>query len=193
MKHTIITISRQYGSGGRKIGHLVADKLGIPCYDRSIIDNAAKISELSPDFIEKNEQQLSNSFLFDMTMTANIYKAQSTVIKECAEKGSCMIVGRCADRILEHDFPCLKVFLYADFDERCHRVVEEYGKDEKNVQILVRKIDKSRERFFRLFHEAEWKDATNYNLCVDTGLFGTQKTVEMIEQAYLMMSEGETI
>jgi len=191
MKHTIITISRQFGSGGRKIGHLVAEQLGIPCYDRSIIDKTARVSELSPDFIEKNEQHLSNSFIFDMTMTANIYKAQSAVIKECAEKGSCVIVGRCADKILENDFPCLKVFLYADFDARCRRAVSEYGKDSKGVRDLVKKADRGRERFFRLFHEAEWKDASNYNLCLDTELFGMQRTVEVIKAAYLMMNEEE--
>ncbi|MCD8096733.1 MAG: cytidylate kinase-like family protein [Lachnospiraceae bacterium] len=191
MKHTIITISRQFGSGGRKIGHQVAESLGIPCYDRSIIDNTAKISELSPDFIEKNEQHLSNSFIFDMTMTANIYKAQFSVIRECAEKGSCVIVGRCADKILENDYSCLKVFLYADFDKRCQRAVSEYGKDADSVRSLVKKVDRGRERFFRLFHEADWKDASNYNLCLDTGLFGVPRTVEIIRQAYQMMCEED--
>ncbi len=185
MKHTIITISRQYGSGGRDIGHLISNHLGIPCYDRSIIDKTAKISELSPDFIEKNEQHLSHSFLFDITMTTDIYKAQSAVIHDCAEKGNCVIVGRYADKILEDDFTCLKVFLYADFEKRCMRAVSEYGKAEDNIRSVVRKVDKGRERFFRLVHESEWKDISNYHLCIDTGLFGLQRSAELIEQAYL--------
>ncbi|MCD8331798.1 MAG: cytidylate kinase-like family protein [Oscillospiraceae bacterium] len=193
MKHTIITISRQYGSGGRRIGQVLADRLNIPCYDKSILDKSAKISELSPNFIEKNEQHLSNSFLFDITTTASIYKAQSAVIREFAEKGRCVIVGRCADRILERDFPCLKVFLYAGFDERCRRAVAEYGKEEKDVQDLVKKVDRGRERFFRLFHEGDWKDATNYDLCLNTERFGMRRTVDIIEQAYHMASEEEPV
>ncbi len=189
MNHTMITISRQYGSGGRGIGHLLADKLGIPCYDRSIIDKTAKISEFTPDFIEKNEQNVSNDFLFDVTMMSKIYQAQADVIRDCAKQGSCVIIGRCADKILEQDFPCLKVFLYADFSKRCQRAVSEYGRPERGIEEIVKKVDKGRERFFRLFHERDWKDATNYDLCLDTGRFGDQRTAELIEQAYLMMDE----
>ncbi len=192
MSYVIITISRQYGSGGRKIGHLLAESLGIPCYDRSIIDQAAKISELSPDFIEKNEQHVSNDFFFDVATTSKIYKAQADVIREVAKQGSCVIVGRCADKVLEQDYPCLKVFLYADFDKRCRRAVAEYGKPARGIEALVKKTDKGRERYFRLFHEREWKDATNYNLCLDTNLFGAERTVDMIRRAYLVMSEGGT-
>lgn len=193
MKHTMITISREYGSGGRDIGQLVAEKLGIPCYDRSIIDKAAQISELHPDFIERNEQHLDNSFLFDMTMTVNVYKAQAAAIRACVEKGSCVIIGRCADKVLDRDFSCLKVFLYADFDERCRRAVSEYGKDEKSVRDLVKKTDRGRERFFQLFHETAWKDTANYHLCIDTGSFGIPHSVVMIEQAYHWMNEEKTI
>ncbi len=188
-KHTIITISRQYGSGGREIGHLLADDLGIPCYDRSIIDQTARNSELSPDFIEQNEQQVSNDFLFDVAMTSKIYKAQADVIRTYAAQGSCVIIGRCADKVLEQEFPCLKVFLYADFNKRCQRAVAEYGKPEKGIAELVKKVDKGRARFFRLFHERDWQDATNYHLCLDTGLFDPTHTVDLIRYAYLMMRE----
>ncbi|MCD8188610.1 MAG: cytidylate kinase-like family protein [Clostridiales bacterium] len=190
MKHRIITICHQYSSGGGKIGHLLAQRLGIPCYDGSIIDKAAQVSELSPDFIRQNEQHLSNSFLFDVAMTVKIYKAEADVIKDCARKGSCVIVGRCADKVLEKEFPCLKVFLSADFDDRCRRAVTVYGKAPQEVQSFLQKADRGRERFYRRFHETEWRDASNYHLCLNTGLLGEDGAAALIEQVYRQVEEG---
>ncbi|MCD8158500.1 MAG: cytidylate kinase-like family protein [Clostridiales bacterium] len=191
MNDIIITISRQYGSGGRKIGWLTAEKLGIPCYDGEIIDQAAKISELSPDFIRNREQKLSGSIIFDTTITAKIYNAEAKVIREYAKLGSCVIVGRCADKILEEDFKCLKLFLFADFEIRCQRAVSEYGIAEKGIQKFVKNFDKNRSCFYNIFHGYDWKDLSNYNLCLDTGLFETEKAVEIIEKAYNLMNKED--
>lgn len=188
MNNIIITISRQYGSGGRKIGWHLAEKLGIPCYDGEIIDEAAKISELSPDFIRNREQKLSGSVIFDTTITAKIYNAEAKVIREYAKLGSCVIVGRCADKILEDDFKCLKLFLFADFELRCKRAVSEYGIKVKKIEKFVKDFDKNRSRFYNIFHGYDWKDLNNYNLCLDTGLFETDEAVEIIEKAYRLMS-----
>ncbi len=190
MKHIIITISREYGCGAREIGQMLSEKLGIPCYDKSIIDKTAEVSAMSPDFVEKNEQHLTNSLLYDMSTTANVYRAQTSVIRDYATEGSCIIIGRCADKILENDYNCLKVFLYADFVKRCKRAVEKYGVDAKGVESVVKKTDRNRERFFRIFHDGEWREATNYNLCLNTGLFGTERTAEIIEAAYKIMQEA---
>ncbi len=149
----IITISRELGSGGRTIGKLVANRLGIPYYDRELIDEAANVSGLSPKYIEENEQRVTNSFLYNVSMggsyaygilesankktlplAAQIYCAQQDVIKKYANAGKCVIVGRCADDILKDRDDVLHIFVYADMDKRIRHCIEAYGMSESAAQ-----------------------------------------------------------
>lgn len=200
----IITISRQYGSGGRNIGHRLAEELNIPCYDREIIDKAADISSLSPDYIEQQEQQFSGSLLFDlasvtgggerhrsMSMMIQIYEAEASVIRDIASRESCVIVGRCADKILEKSNPCLRLFLYADLSYRCKRASEVYGVKKDNLEGYVKAIDKRRARFFKLFHDSTWESALNYDLCFNTGKVSAEEIIDTAASAFSKMRKGD--
>ena len=163
MKKTIITIGRELGSGGRTIGKMVAEKLNIPYYDRELIDKAAGESGLSTNFVENNDQRVTNSFLYNVAMGTSygygilqganqqtlplgeqVYIAQQKVIEEYANKGSCVIVGRCADQILAGRDDLLRVFIYSDMEKRKERGVKEYGMSQATVARDIKKSDKER-------------------------------------------------
>lgn len=184
----IITIGRELGSGGRTIGKLVANQLGIAYYDRELIDEAAKRSGLSCQFIEDNEQKSPGSFLYNLVMgnshgygllhdadrqslplLEQIYIAQKDVITSFADKGACVIVGRCADYILRGRKDLLRVFIYADLDQRIQRAVREYGLSEKNVKQEIERSDKARARHYSDFTEQVWGARQNYDCMLNSG------------------------
>lgn len=191
MKDFIITISREFGSGGRKIGEEVAKKLGINYYDKQIIDKAAQDSGLSPDFIEKEEQTFSNSILFNLatsggqfgvggtSLVDRIYVSESKAIKDFAENGSCVIVGRCADYVLKES-NCFNVFVYADEQFKTKRIVEEYGFERRQASKLIKTRDKTRARHYNYYCDRIWGDRKNYHLLVNSGAFGIDKSVDLI-------------
>ena len=204
MKDLIITISRQYGSGGRQIGRKLAQELGIPFYDREVIDLAAKESGLAVDFIRGQEQQLTQSLLFSIVTNFNaaassafspnmlslsdqVYLAEAKAIRDLADKGSCVIVGRCADWVLEKNYNVLRVYVCADLDTRCKRAVEEYGDKAENIQKTVRDIDKQRARYCQHYCDQAWEDADNYDLCLNSGKLGVDHCAEIIRDTYQMM------
>ena len=198
--NTVITISRQFGSGGRLIGKLLAKKLNIPFYDKEIIFKAAENSGLAKEFIAENEQKRKgfSSYAIPTSMwggmawsnldnfEAKIYAAEAEAIEHCAKGGACVIVGRCADYVLKNKVKCLNVFVFADDEERVKRVIEVYGdaKDKKKAQKLVRDTDKTRAKHYRYYTDAEWGSASNYDICVNSAVFGIDKCVEMLEAAY---------
>ena len=194
----VITIGRELGSGGRTIGKAVAEKLGVAYYDRELIDAAAKESGLSPDFIEKNEQAVTGSFLYNIAMgnsysygmlglagtntlplTMQVFLAQQKVILEYT-KTPCVIVGRCADYILRDREDVLKVFVYSDLEKRAQRAIERYGCDRKKALDLIAKSDKGRARHFATFTDWDWGDRSNYDLMVNSGSIGIDRSVEII-------------
>ena len=194
----VITIGRELGSGGRTIGKAVAEKLGVAYYDRELIDAAAKESGLSPDFIEKNEQAVTGSFLYNIAMgnsysygmlglagtntlplTMQVFLAQQKVILEYT-KNPCVIVGRCADYILRDREDVLKVFIYSDLEKRAQRAIERYGCDRKKALDLIAKSDKGRARHFATFTDWDWGDRSNYDLMVNSGSVGIERSVEII-------------
>ena len=194
----VITIGRELGSGGRTIGKAVAEKLGVAYYDRELIDAAAKESGLSPDFIEKNEQAVTGSFLYNIAMgnsysygmlglagtntlplTMQVFLAQQKVILEYT-KTPCVIVGRCADYILRDREDVLKVFVYSDLEKRAQRAIERYGCDRKKALDLIAKSDKGRARHFATFTDWDWGDRSNYDLMVNSGSVGIDRSVEII-------------
>lgn len=187
----IITIGRELGSGGRTIGKMVANQLGWPYYDREIIDEAAKKSGLSSRYIEENEQKNPGSLLYNLAMGSfygyrnlcpageqgaplpeQIYRAQKEVITSLADKGPCVIVGRCADYILKERSGLLRVFIYASMDKRVERAVREYGMPEREALQEIKRSDKARSRHYQDFTERTWGARQNYDCMLNSGELG---------------------
>ena len=205
MKNLIITISRQYGSGGRMIGQQLAKELNIPFYDKEIIDLAAKESGLAVDFIRGQEQQLTQSLLFSivtnftsnssafnpnmLSLSDQVYLAEAKAIRELADKGPCVMVGRCADWVLEKDYDVLRVFVCGPIEDRCRRAVEEYGDKQENIQKAVQSIDKQRARYCQHYCDKAWEDAENYDLCLNSGTISIENCVAIIKDAYQQLQK----
>lgn len=193
-KHKIITISRQYGSGGRIVGKLLAERLGIPFYDNEIISLAAEKTGLSKEcFVNAEETSTGNLLLslttltpsvesFGLPLNEKIFLVQSQVIKEVAEKGSCVIVGRSADYILSDTENCINVFLQADLKDRINRAVEQYDLPEKNAEAAVIKTDKRRANYYNYFTGLKWGATGNYDLILNTSRMDLEKVVDVIEK-----------
>ena len=187
MSIPVITISREYGSGGRAIGEKLAKELGIPFYNKELILMAAKESGLSEEYIKKAEQQKSTSFLYGLYMGAQqlpmndqIFLIQSKIIREIAEKGPCVIVGRCADYILQDKADCLRVFIHADMKFRARRIVEEYGEREASPEQRLREKDKRRAAYHRFYTDMKWGHAQNYDLTLNSGTLGIDRCADII-------------
>ena len=197
----VITIGRELGSGGRTVGKEVARILQIPYYDRELIDEAAKESGLSSDFIENNEQEITSSFLYNLAMgnsytygmlglggtnsmplTMQVFLAQQKVIQKFATS-PCVIVGRCADFILRERQDILKVFIYASMEDRIKRAVEEYGYSQKKALDVITKSDKGRARHYATFTEWDWSDRRNYDMMLNAAALGVDPAAQMICQA----------
>ena len=194
MKNRIITVSRQFGSGGRVIGEEVAKKLGIPCYDQELIKMFAGESGFSEDYIKESSEHamhgnlLSSIFsdrVYDTPITQDVlWEAQRKVILELAQKGSCVIVGRCADYILRDEADLFKVFIHADMDKRIERIGSIYGETEKASVKRINDNDKRRRAYHQKYAEPNWGDAENYHITLDSGKFGIDKCVEIITGLY---------
>lgn len=197
----VITIGRELGSGGRTVGKEVARLLQIPYYDRELIDEAAKESGLSSDFIENNEQEITSSFLYNLAMgnsytygmlglggtnsvplTMQVFLAQQKVIQKYAAS-PCVIVGRCADFILRERHELLKVFIYASMEDRIKRAVDEYGYSQKKALDVITKSDKGRARHYATFTEWDWSDRRNYDMMLNAAALGVDTAAQMICEA----------
>ena len=188
----IITISREFGSGGRTIGKKVADKLGIPCYDSELIEKLAQESGFTKDYIKEAGEYTPGGFLasafsnraFGPTNEDILWEMQCRIITELAEKESCVIVGRCADCVLQDKADCLKVFIHADMAFRAKRIVEVYGEREESPEQRLRDKDKRRAAYHRFYTNMKWGHAQNYHLTLDSGVIGIDKCVDIIAQLY---------
>ena len=195
MKNRIITISRQFGSGGRTVGREVAKKLGIPCYDQEIIERLAEESGFAKEYI-KNESEyrpfgsrlasaLNVGTGFDpLTNQDRLWIAQKRMILDLGAKENCVIVGRCADAILEYKEDCLKVFIHASFEQRAKRIVEVYGETEVPTAKRLRDKDKRRTSYYQYYTDKTWGDINNYDVALDAGKLGIDKCVEIIASLY---------
>ena len=195
MKNRIITISRQFGSGGRTVGREVAKKLGIPCYDHELIERLAEESGFAKEYI-KNESEyrpfgsrlasaLNVGTGFDpLTNQDRLWIAQKRMILELGAKESCVIVGRCADAILEDQADCLRVFIHASFEQRSKRIVEVYGETEVPTERRLRDKDKRRISYYQYYTDRTWGDINNYDVALDAGRLGIDKCVEIIAGLY---------
>lgn len=192
MKNRVITISRQFGSGGRTIGKEVAEKLGIPCYDQELIEKIAEDTGLTAEFVSDHTENtlygtlIASAFnTYSATATQDyLWDIQVKIISELAEKGPCVIVGRCADYILRDKADCLKVFIFADDDSRADRIINLYGVKEDSPQKRLAKKDKRRAAYYRFYTDIEWGDVKNYHISLNSGEIGIEKCVDIIASLY---------
>lgn len=187
MKRTIVTIGREYGSGGQVIGKMLAERLGVPFYDKRLIAMAAQESGLSEEYITRHEETKTSSLIYNIYFDATnlplndqLFIAQSEVIRRVAEEGPCVIVGRCADYVLREREDCLHVFVHAPLADRMRRVVEEYGLEADNVQAHVLKHDKGRAAYHNRFTPNKWGDSKNYHVALNSNL-GYNAIVDALE------------
>lgn len=184
----IITISRQFGSGGSEIGKKLAKKLEIPYYDKTIIDVTAKESGFDPKYIEKAEQSTTTSFLYNLAingiytqpLTDQLFAAECKVIRALADKGPCVIVGRCSDYVLKDEYDCLNVFVHSSDNFRINRVSGGEGISREVALDLIRQKDKARARHYKYYTEKVWGLACNYDICINTAACGIDEAVEII-------------
>ncbi len=190
----IITISRQYGSGGREIGKKLSDKLGVPFYDNAIIEQAAKESGLIESFFEDSERHAGNSLLYALyrgsqadrfgspilSVEDTVYLAQANVIRKAAENGPCVIIGRCSDYILNDCKNLVKIFIHAPLDFRIKRAIEIDGIPPERAESITLTKDKRRQNYFNFHADTKWGIAKNYHLCIDSGYCGIDNTVDII-------------
>ena len=196
MAETYITIGRQFGSGGRETGKKVAQALGIPYYDKELLAVAAKESGLSHQFLQDYDEKPTSSFLYSlvmgqsalmggpqgMTVDQMAIKAQREAVLSVAEKGSCVIVGRCADYILRDKPGLVRVFISADYESRIQRICHRDGVTEKEAQDNIRKLDKARASYYSFHTDRKWGAAENYDLCINSSRKGIDAAAELILQ-----------
>lgn len=194
MEKKIITISRQFGSGGRTIGHLVAEKLGIPFYDKELVDHIALESGFAPHYIEENGEHSPGISPFSYAMTHQsipgvmnglstadfLWNIQCSVILQIADKGPCVIVGRNADYILKDRKDCLHTFIHADTAFRADRIVRLYGESEKSPKARLQEKDKRRKVNYRHYTGRVWGASENYDLCLNSSVLGVEECADII-------------
>lgn len=198
MKKHIITIERQYGSGGSAIGKLTAEKLGVNCYNRQILEMTAERCGISAEYLESAEESVPTSFLYSLLLSANpsrtmednlplsdkVFLMESRIINEIAEKEqSFVLVGRCGSYILE-DKGCFSVYIYASHEDRIKRAIEDYKIPENKAESMLKKADKRRETFFNVNTGKSWQDKDIYSLCLNSAELGDELCAEIIVKAY---------
>ena len=184
--HVVITVSREYGSGGRYVGRLIADKLGIKFYDKEIITKLAETTGLSEEYIENNEQKrdataiLNNGFYMGLDNADELFVKETELIKELAAKDSCVIIGRCADFILKDEKNVIKVFVYSGMEDKIKRATQIYGYEEDKAKKEIERIDKLRANHYKHYTDKDWKDFSNYDICINSDLLGVEKSADVI-------------
>ena len=188
MKQGIVTISREFGSGGRTIGKAVARKLGIPCYDAELITEMAKQSGFAEDYVREAGEYAPGGLLNSMftsraggpTNEDILWQIQCNMVAQLAKKGPCVIVGRCGDYILRDRPDVLKAFVHADMAFRAKRIVEVYGQREESPEQRLKDKDKRRSTYYRFYTGRKWGQLDTYDLMLNSGVLGIEKCTELI-------------
>lgn len=196
----IITISRECGSGGHTIGEKLSKELGIPLYDREIIELTAKESGMTREFVEESNDRITNSILFNIansmtyanqifsggsvSLVDKVYFIQCEIIKKIAQEGPCIIVGRCADYVLKDRVDVVNVFIHASKDFRVKRFEQTNKCTPKEAEVAVKKRDKGRKNFYRYYSDREWGDIDNYTIALDSEKTGIDRCVHLIKEIY---------
>lgn len=194
MADTIVTISRQYGSGGHEIGKRLAERMGVPFYDNELITNAAKKSGYAEGLFVQADQKPTGSLLyslsmlgtsrvsFDLPLSDKVFLIQSDIIREAADAGSCVIVGRCADYVLR-DYPnCVNVFISGDFEDRLRWAIESGEVNEEKAKETILRIDKRRATYYNYYTSMKFGAADHYHLCVNSSCLGWEGSAELIHR-----------
>lgn len=182
----IITLSREYGSGGRYIGKLVAEKLGIKLYDKEFVSKLAEETGLSSEYIENNEQKrgaletLNNGYYSGLSNSDELFIKESELIKKVTSENSCVIVGRCADFILKENKNVFKVFVYSNMENKIKRTTNIYGLDKNKAEKEINRINKLRANHYKYYTEKEWKDPSNYDICINSDAIGVENAANLI-------------
>ncbi len=196
----LITISREYGSGGHAIGKMVAERLGLPFYDHNLVEMVAREGNFEESFVSANEQNRNTSLLnlimqdYEAPLQKSLspedllFVAQSRVINRIAEQGSCVIVGRCSNYILDHYPNNISIFLHASLEKKTARAIEQYGLTPEEAALEIRRIDKARADHFYHYTGKEWGDARSYQLCCDSGVLSAEDICDSIEKLYRKVS-----
>ena len=206
MNNVVITIARQYGSGGRTIGEMLAKKLNVHYYDKELMKLASDDSGINEALFVNADEKVKSTKLFhiakneyhgelippesdDFTSTDNLFNYQAKIIRELAGKESCVIIGRCSNYILK-DYPnVLRVFIHADWDFRMEKAAEKLSMSQKEIEKFLQKDDKRKDEYYRRFTGEEWKDATQYDLCLDSSKLGYEKCIEEIENQLKLLKK----
>lgn len=203
MDNLVVTISREFGSGGREIGKRLAEDMGINYYDKVILALASEKSGISQEYIDRMEEQASSSFLFNLSMSSintpdffyqydvpasdRAFFAQTATIKELSKKESCVIVGRCSDYILREQKNCLKVFVSSSRAERLKRLISEHDITEKEANDRLTKMDKGRANYYKHYTGERWGQANRFDLALNADITGIDGAVEIIKKMIGMM------
>ncbi len=199
--NTIITIGRQFGSGGREIGEMLAKQYGIKCYDKELLSRAAKESGFCEEMIQNHDERPTNSFLYnlvmdtysfgynassfvDMPISHKVFLAQFDTIKKIAEEGPCVIVGRCADYALSDFDNVLNIFIHADEESKIKRIKERFAdvKSDEQAREMMNKKDKQRQSYYNYYSSKKWGRADSYDLSINSSILGIEGTVKFISQ-----------
>ena len=182
----IITLSREYGSGGRYIGKLVAEKLGIKLYDKEFVAKLAEETGLSSEYIENNEQKrgaletLNNGYYSGLSNSDELFIKESELIKKVASENSCVIVGRCADFILKENKNVFKVFVYSNMENKIKRTTNIYGLDKNKAEKEINRINKLRANHYKYYTEKDWSNPENYDICINSDSLGVERAADLI-------------
>lgn len=204
----IITIGRQFGSGGRDIGLKLANDLGIKFYDKEMLDRAAQESGFCKEIFESHDEKPTNSFLYslvmdtyslgysagsftDMPLNHKVFLAQFDAIKKIAEEGPCVLVGRCADYALESREDVLSIFVHADLDSRIKRIARDFDLTDAKAKELIQKTDKKRASYYNYYTNKKWGEATSYDCTLCSSMLGIDGTVEAIKNLMKVYEENK--
>ena len=199
MNQYVITIGRQFGSGGRSIAEKLAKKLDIKFYDKELISIAAKESGISPEVFEGVDEKATNSLLYSLSMgmysfgsgfpamgdlpvNDKLYLLQHKIIKEIAEKENCVIVGRCADYVLRDNPKRVSIFIYADMAYRKEQSIKKHGIDPAHAEHIINKTDKNRANYYSFYSGQKWGQTENFDLCIDSSKLDEDKIVDLIAE-----------
>lgn len=198
MPYRILTLERQYASGGRAVGKAVADALGVPCYNREILEYAAERSGQTPEHLERLEETANTGLISSLQAAyarlargeraalppeGALLLAEAEVIRVLADEGPCVLIGRSAGCILRDRTDVLRAFLYADEEARIRRAVDEYGHDENEAPTVLRYFDRRRANFYNANYSLKWEDKAGYHLCLDTGRLGVAACAKVLLRA----------
>jgi len=203
--NTIITIGREFGSGGRDIGRALAKDYDIPYYDNELLTRAAKDSGICEDIFESHDEKPTSSFLYSLVMESytvgymgsnftempinqKIFLAQFDAIKKIAAEGPCVIIGRCADYALEGNINRLSIFIHGSFENRLRRVIRDFKVSESKAKELITKTDKRRASYYNYYTNKKWGECDSYDLSIDSARLGVNGSIELIKE-YIRIRE----